>query len=259
LLFLRKELQLGEQQQSAKDGADTTKKLNIVVLQLEGHQFGLVVDEIHDAEEIVVKPLGQHLKHISAFAGATVMGDGEVALILDVTGLAQGGHLLSEAKKAVLQEAVQETTVAKTGAEGEKQEILLFRTANSRRTAVPLSTVDRLEEFKPEQFEYAGGQIVVQYRGELLPIANLSDKADLTASSSEDEVRNVLVCSHQGRRMGIVVDQILDVADEVVALESRWKDRYSSGAAVVQKHVTDFLDLETVLGYAQLGTEASAV
>jgi two-component system, chemotaxis family, sensor kinase CheA len=245
LLFLRNQLQLAQQ---GKEGSQETKKLNIVVLQVEGQQFGLVVDEIHDAEEIVVKPLGQHLKHISAFAGATVMGDGEVALILDVTGLAQGGHLLTEAKKAVLQDAVQETTVSKAASEGEKQEILLFRTANGRRTAVPLSTVDRLEEFKPEQFEYAGGQIVVQYRGELLPIANLSDKADLATATTEDEVRNVLVCSHQGRRMGIVVDQILDVADEVVSLESRWKDRYSTGSAVVHKHVTDFLDLETVLG-----------
>ena len=246
LLFLRNQLQLGEKHQQDKEGVEETKKLNIVVLQVEGQQFGLVVDEIHDAEEIVVKPLGQHLKHISAFAGATVMGDGEVALILDVTGLAQGGHLLSEAKKAVLQEVVQETTV-KTASEVAKQEILLFRTANNRRTAVPLSTVDRLEEFKAEQFESAGAQIVVQYRGELLPIANLSDKADLTTSAADDEVRNVLVCSYQGRRMGIVVDQILDVADEVVNMESRWKDRYSSGAAVVQKHVTDFLDLETVL------------
>jgi two-component system chemotaxis sensor kinase CheA len=110
--------------------------------------------------------------------------------------------------------------------------------------------VDRLEEFKPAQFERAGGQYVVQYRGELLPIANLSDKSDLATARDGEDTCNVLVCSHQGRRMGIVVDQILDVADENVAIESRWKDSHSSGSAVVQNQVTDFLDLETILGIA---------
>lgn len=255
LLFLDKELQLDGTGQVSTTATpeQSNKTLNIVVLQVEGNQFGLVVDAINDAEEIVVKPLGQHLKNITAFAGATVMGDGEVALILDVMGLAQGGHLLSEPRKAASKEVVEETAAV---VDDQKQEFLLFRTANRRRTAVPLAIVDRLEEFKPEQFEMAGGQVVVQYRGELLPIANMSDVLNLVTDNAANPVSKALVCTHRGRRIGIVVDQILDVAEEAVELESRWKDQHSSGSAVVQKHVTDFLDLEAILGRTLVETDA---
>ena len=54
--------------------------LNIVVLRADERAFGLVVDAVHDTEEIVVKPLGKELKTVEGFAGATILGDGRVAL-----------------------------------------------------------------------------------------------------------------------------------------------------------------------------------
>lgn len=243
LLFLSRELeQLNATHQSAEE-----QQLTIVVLQAEGQQFGLVVDEIHDAEEIVVKPLGQHLKHITAFSGATVMGDGEVALILDVVGLAKNGRLLTDAKKAAMQEASLAKKPESLGGNAETQELLLFRTSRGRRTAVALSSVDRLEEFKLSQFERAGQKLVVQYRGQLLPIVSLSDKFDAAQGSSDDALLKVLVCSYNGERMGVIVDQILDVAQESFSVEDRWKDSQSQGSAVIQKQVTDFLDLKAMV------------
>ena len=59
------------------------------MLQAEDRQFGLVVDGINDTQEIVVKPLGKQLKGLTVYAGATIMGDGRVALILDVLGIGQ--------------------------------------------------------------------------------------------------------------------------------------------------------------------------
>jgi len=245
LLFLSRELK-----QQGNTSTTSDQQLTIVVLQAEGQQFGLVVDEIHDAEEIVVKPLGQHLKHITAFSGATVMGDGEVALILDIVGLAKGGRLLTDAKKAALQDA-SSMRKAETTVDSQKQELLLFRTAGERRSAVALSSVDRLEEFKLAQFERAGQKLVVQYRGELLPIVNLSDKFETAKNGDADAPLKVLVCSHDGERMGVVVDQILDVAHESFNVEERFKDQQSAGSAVIQKQVTDFLDLATMLDSAK--------
>jgi two-component system chemotaxis sensor kinase CheA len=251
LLFLGRELK--QNGNNINSGITNADQLTIVVLQAEGQQFGLVVDEIHDAEEIVVKPLGQHLKHITAFSGATVMGDGEVALILDIVGLAKGGHLLTDAKKAAMQEALSARKSESQATDVETQELLLFRTSRGRRTAVALSSVDRLEEFKIAQFELAGQKLVVQYRGQLLPIVNLSDKFDAVQAGTEDALLKVLVCSHEGERMGIVVDQILDVAQEAVSLQERWKDSQSQGSAVIQKQVTDFLDLKAMMASAQGG------
>ena len=246
LLFLRRELtQAGEDTSSGRHGHPLfAGQLNIVILQAEGRHFGLVVDEIHDTEEIVVKPLGRHLKHISVFAGATVMGDGEVALILDVMGLAHGAKLLNNSTRAALQESV---ATAGVRTEVETQELLLFRTAHGRRMAVQLASVDRLEEFNMSRFERAAGRLVVQYRGDLLPVIVLSGQFVEAQSSGEDVLLNVIVCRHNGRRMGVVVDEILDVAEEAIALQDGWKDGQSAGSAVVQKQVTDFLDLGAML------------
>src|SRR3546814_13959260 len=72
--------------------------INIVVLRADDRSFGLVVDGVKDSSEIVVKPLGNHLKGLSTFAGATILGDGSVALILDVMGLAQRAHVINESR-----------------------------------------------------------------------------------------------------------------------------------------------------------------
>ena len=60
----------------------------LFVLQADHVKFGLVVDEVNDTQEIVVKPLGRQVRGISIFAGATIMGNGRVVLILDVPALA---------------------------------------------------------------------------------------------------------------------------------------------------------------------------
>src|SRR5208282_1986863 len=85
LVYLNRELQVGSEPSTAVEGdAGDVQAVNIVVLEADGRQFGLVVDFINDTEEIVVKPLSKHLKSISVYAGATIMGEGKEALILDV-------------------------------------------------------------------------------------------------------------------------------------------------------------------------------
>src|SRR5207247_8019066 len=83
IVCLEKELAL------ASCTSTSGEALYLVVLKADDKTLGLAVDAINDAEEIVVKPLGPGLKNVTVFAGATVMGDGTVVLILDVLGLAQ--------------------------------------------------------------------------------------------------------------------------------------------------------------------------
>jgi two-component system chemotaxis sensor kinase CheA len=143
--------------------AGGTESANIVVLQAEDHQFGLVVDGIQDTQEIVVKPLGKQLKGLSVYAGATIMGDGRVALILDVVGVGQRSGVLAERRE---QPRGENAPVAPAG--GESQRLLLFRAGSFARIAVPLGLVGRLEEFPRHALEQAGGRRVVQYRGGIL-------------------------------------------------------------------------------------------
>lgn len=155
------------EEQKAENGAAQ----NIVVLRAGEQQFGLVVDQICDTEEIVVKPLGKQLKGIEVFAGATIMGDGRVALILDVMGLAQKANIISQ---SVAQEAQRSTETAKTAAT-DRQAMLLFMLRGDQRMAIPLSLVSRLEEFKRSAIEEAGNESVVQYRGQIMPLINLAE------------------------------------------------------------------------------------
>src|SRR4029077_568399 len=123
LVYLGKELKLSDQGAN-EDGKDAPT--NIVVLRANDHPFGLVVNEINDSEEIVVKPLSKQLRALKIFAGATIMGDGKVALILDVVGLAQNASILSEAREQALAEKTAEALASLDGNQADKQTFLLF-------------------------------------------------------------------------------------------------------------------------------------
>jgi two-component system, chemotaxis family, sensor kinase CheA len=224
--------------------ADRAEAVSMVVLQAEDRQFGLVVDGINDTQEIVVKPLGKQLKGLTVYAGATIMGDGRVALILDVLGIGQRSGVLSESREQARGAAEQ-----KKQAGIEQQRLLLFRSGSFERLAVPLSLVARLEEFPQSSIEHASGCQVVQYRNRILPLVSL--RAVLEPGAPEPDQApdpvQVVVFNDGDRSVGMLVDQILDVAEEAVTVRQKSSRKGLLGSAVVGKRVTDFLDLNYVL------------
>jgi two-component system chemotaxis sensor kinase CheA len=222
--------------------------VNIVVLQADERQFGLVVDEINDTEEIVVKPLGKQLKGIKTFAGSTIMGDGRVALILDVLGLAQISNVVSESRERALSDKEQHVS----SMAGQRQTMLLFQCGADGRMAMDLSLVARLEEFKPEMVEFAGDAQVVQYRGQIMPLLRVSDVLvgrNANGRANGNDMRDlaaalqVVVYSEQGRSVGLVVDRILDIVEETIVPQQPSKHDGLLGSAVIQQRVTDLLDV----------------
>jgi chemotaxis protein histidine kinase CheA len=230
-----------------------SQNVNIVVLQADDRQFGLVVDEINDTEEIVVKPLGKQLKGITSFAGATIMGDGRVALILDVLGFAQRANVVSEVRDRGLGEKTSEAEACHE--EGES--LLLLRGPDDGRMAMPLSLVARLEEFNRESVERTEGRYVVQYRGQILPLVFLSSALperrqqprSLAPSQpeGENEKIQVVVYTDRGRSVGLVVDRILDIAHEKVAAGTQAGRMGTLGSVVVQGRVTELLDVKGII------------
>jgi two-component system chemotaxis sensor kinase CheA len=240
LVDLNRELGLGQAAQAA-GGC-----VNIVILQADDRQFGLVVESINDTEEIVVKPLSMQIKGIPTFAGATIMGDGKVALILDVLGLAQKAGVVSELRDRSLAEQASGRPGERAG---EKQTLLLFSVGESGRLAIPLSMVARLEEFPAASIERSGGQEVVQYRGCIMPLVQLSRilQPEATPDAVQTDVMQVVVYSEDGRSVGLVVDQILDIVDESIAVRRDVDREGVLGSAVIQNRVTDLLDVHGVV------------
>ncbi|MGA3122830.1 MAG: chemotaxis protein CheW [Polyangiaceae bacterium] len=239
LVFLNRTLGLPEKA-FADSGAT-----HIVVLQADDRQFGLVVDGVSDTEEIVVKPLGKELKGLSVFAGATIMGDGRVALILDVLGIAQRANVISEIRDRNLADERKEL-----GHNGHKEEerraVLLFRIREAGRMAIPLSMVARLEEFPRERLERSRGRHVMQYRGRILPLIDLCGMTD-HGGDQGDAPLQVIVYSEQGRSVGLVVDRILDIVEESFTQELRAASNGVIGSAVIGGKVTDLLDVHGVI------------
>jgi two-component system chemotaxis sensor kinase CheA len=225
--------------------ADAQEETNIVVLQADGHPFGLVVDKINDTQEIVVKPLGKQLKGVICFAGATIMGDGKVALILDVLGLAQQSNVVSEThnRNNLL---ANETDDKK--AEQQKQTLLLFSAGASSRMAIPLSTVARLEEFSRSSIEYSGGKPVVRYRGEILPLVEVAMHVDSNSKQADlPDPMEVVVYSENGRSVGLVVGKIEDIVSEAITEKRHSYGNGILGSVVIQDRVTDILDVQSVI------------
>ncbi len=222
-----------------------TDVVNIVVLQAEDSEFGLVVDGINDTQEIVVKPLDKRLKGLNVYSGATIMGDGTVALILDVLGIAQRSGVLREPREA---RGANKQKKQDQGAK-DRQSMLLFSAGRFERLAVPLNLVARLEEIPSAQVEHAAGRMVVQYRGQILPLVSLAGQLDPSADTSLPKNQNiqVVVFSNGDQLIGLVVDRIVDIVDENVTVRKSSETFGLMGSAVVGQKVTDFVDLHEII------------
>ena len=231
-----------------------SQNVNIVVLQADDRQFGLVVDEINDTEEIVVKPLSKQLKSINTYAGATIMGDGKVALILDVMGLAQCANVVGEVHGQAVTDAEEKQLLANSH-QSDRSTILLFQCGENGRMAIDLGLVARLEEFSRDAVEVASDQEVVQYRGQIMPLIRVSDVLQIKhkkTAESETESLQVVVYSNRGRSIGLVIDRILDIVDESFEVDRGTKRTGVMGSAVIQQRITDLLDVPELLQIANV-------
>ncbi|MFF1530417.1 chemotaxis protein CheA [Cellulomonas sp. NPDC058312] len=213
----------------------------IAVVQSDQQRFGMLVDRVLNTEEIVVKPLSARLKAVGAYAGATVLGDGHVALILDVQAIARralAGDLDVAARNAHANAGHAENH--------EVQQVLVVGIGGGRQVAMPLASVARLEHVQAEQVEYVGGREVVQYRGTILPLARL-DRI-LGAYGQEDTSELLLVVySRAGRSVGLVVREIVDIVDDDSARHSDIEDAGLVGSTVLGEKVTELLDVRRAI------------
>ena len=210
----------------------TAKPLNIVLVDTGVFAYGLVVDELHDTVEIVVKPLGRHLKGLPDYAGATILGDGRVAVILDVAGLAARAELSAEKAEAVSRKETEENV-----ASGEQHALLLFHNAPGEMCAVPIEQVSRIERVQPGQIEYLGGRRTMQYRGASLPLVALHDGASV-GDLTEEQQWVVLVFETLGHPLGLVAARPLDIVDAAMEVDTRTLRQCGVGGSAVYKGKT---------------------
>ena len=211
----------------------------IVVTQVGTTAFGIIVDRVFDTEEIVVKPVAKILKNIELFSGNTILGDGSVIMILDPNGIAnQMGQVesIEEDQANTAAEFLQSDNDQKTA-------LLLFTAGNQTPKAVPLSLVSRLENIRYENIERSSGQMMVQYRGQLMPIIAF----DHATSIQEGEEKPILVFAHKEQSMGLIVDEIIDITEQHVDVQLEGSQDGLIGSAIIDDKATDVVDVSYFL------------
>ena len=211
----------------------------IAVLQAEGRRFGLLLDRVVNTEEIVVKPISARLKSIGLYAGATVLGDGRVALILDVQAIARTSLLVDvTSADDALSRAVDSASLS--------SEQVLVVGVGGHRVAMPLASVARLEHVATDAVESVGGRQVVQYRGTILPLLHLGAVLGAAPEKASDELL-IVVYSNGHRSVGMVVDDILDILDDDVRTHSDVDDSGLVGSTVLSGVITELLDVRAAI------------
>jgi two-component system chemotaxis sensor kinase CheA len=206
----------------------------IVVTQVGSQTFGIVVDGVFHTEEIVVKPMSTKLRHIEMFSGNTILGDGAVIMIIDPNGIAKA----LGASGSASHEIADENAAMRASAAEQLTSLLVFRAGTNQPKAVPLGLVTRLEELATDKIELSNGRYMVQYRDQLMPLVQMEGVNVRTTG-----VQPILVFADDGRSMGLVVDEIIDIVEEKLNIEVAGSEAGILGSAVIKGHATEVIDV----------------
>ena len=243
-----------------QDSVTNLEIISLIIVQVDNYRFGLVVDAIADIQDIVVKPLGKQLKALSLFSGATILGDGTVALIIDIVGLAKRTGITAKQKQLLSENAAN----SQQQAGGERQKILLFEGPQGARMGIPLAIAFRLEEIPASAVEKVGNQDVLQFYGQILPLIDLHKifcvgvahqghrhhLNDQTWETVAETLQVVIVSPYTELSVGLVVDRILDIVEEPLTIKGIPSRPGVLFCAVIQGQITEILDIESVIRIA---------
>ena len=227
---------------------DANRQESIIVLQGDDRQFGLLVDSIDDSQEIVVKPLGPRLAGLP-FAGATILGDGSITLILDVFRIGLAAGVVSDARVHALTAEAAVTTAPAPGL----ARVLLIQGSDDERLALDLGEVARLETVDRSTIERVGDSLVVQYRGEILPVVDLERAlperriSRRTERPPQSKDAPVVIAALEGKSFGLLVHRILDILDANLSDSTAGSREGIRACAVIDGRVNEIIDLAAIV------------
>src|SRR5262245_19832441 len=213
---------------------------NVVVLRSGGHLYGLVVEELHDSEEIVVKPVSSYLSDCGWYAGATILGDGRVAMILDALGIAKRAQIRFD---EIADETRRTASVEPAAAVAERRSLVVFSNAADERFAMPLRELLRLERVEKPMVEWVGTKRFLKHRRRTIPRVRLEDVLPVRGGSDEADEFFVLIPRLEGLEAGIVATRIVDTLESDAQPDpSQIHAAGLAGSAIVEDRLTLFLD-----------------
>jgi two-component system chemotaxis sensor kinase CheA len=173
----------------------------IAVVKAEGLPYALQVDKVLDSAEIVVKSLDRHLKRLPVYAGVTVLGDGRLAPILDIAGIARDAGLELSGASAHTSAAAAET---------EGASYLLLRCHPEEDLALPMDRVRCLLRVDRDELQIAAGRLCLKLEGKPLPGFTATDIPGLRTSATSPSRVCAVVLSHPRHDLAFLAHEIVD-------------------------------------------------
>ncbi len=214
---------------------------SIVVADIGDRTYGILVDEILGAEEIVVKPLGIHFQHLNFYGGCSILGDGAVIPIFDCNGLASMIQLESAPAEAIDYMSEHNDALAE-----ERQHALVF-TQGKQRFVIPMTLIERLEYFEASRIEKTASGEVLQYRGDVIRVLRWGEMLGEAASVSTGEDEYCLILSDNGKRMCLQVDQVVDILEVSFEIKQTSDTPLLLGTTVIEGIATEVVDVFEVV------------
>ena len=225
-----------------RESADSS--VNIVIVAAGAFKYGIRVDELHESAEIVVKPLGMHFRGSNEFSGATILGDGTVALILDVDGVRR----LSGASESQQTESDMRARDTEEARDVDSCSILIIQHAVDEVYAVPLQLVARIERFSTSDLQDVGDRKAISYRGGILPLISLEGIVSSQALDVSAREFYVIVYTVGNEEIGLMASDIRDIVDYKDTIDNRTHKRAGiAGSMIFNGEILQFLDLYGIL------------
>lgn len=230
------------------------RHVDVVVLQVHDRRLGLIVDDVMNNEVIVVKPLSPMIQDVPAYAGATILGDGQVSLILDGSGIARMTNVFASQQQRLEHASETDSSVQLDFSDGLLVCSLPIQNDGSppRRVAFSLADVRMIRQFPVEDVSHAAGQLAVQYEDEILPLIDVTNQFFAwTPPEPEDGLLRVVICGTNGSTVGLIVDRVLDIAATPKNIRPAERPEFA-GSAIIDGQITDILKPSLMVSHALL-------
>ncbi len=239
----------GDENSKFEDFENTQTHLHMVICEVNNKSFAIVVDEIIDSQEIVVKPLSKRLKNIVIYSGCTIMGNGNVAIILDIFNLAHSANVIGNHNDKLINNELQQN-MKHNDIISTKNTFVLAQTHGDRTFAIELAKIARFEEFDPNLIVWSSGSASIPYRGDIIQLIFIAGSVYHNAESSlqqnEQGKIQAVIYNKNDLTFGIVVDTIIDIIETDAKVQKSGKRSGISGSMLIDNHVIDLICLEDI-------------
>ncbi len=228
------------------DESDNSQGIRrLIVMRYGANHLGLLVDTVLDPEEIVVKPMPQIVRSCKIFASATIMGDGHVAMILNIGGIIEkAGFRFESFEKETRQYEEDERKKAMQ----ETQSILIFKNPADEHFGISLSMISRIEKISGHDVTSLAGKRFVNFRGKSIQLISVEDYINKNNEQSQDKDIYVIIPKTRGQIAGIAADEIVDVLDISLVMDEGTIDSpVVIGSTIIEKKMTLMIDVYTLL------------